>query len=255
MKANHLLTGALLALVPALALTAPGVAHADTITLNTPSAAFSNPTGGSNISYPDPNEIRWGTPTTTGKNPDGLKSGLRFDPFTAPLVTTTGGHFNLGTLTHYNWEVKNGTAISAVDLTFSFSINGATPSNVSFTFNLGVDETDNHQTGCTNTPVPSGNWCPDIISFPQMSGTSTFTLDGKNYTLNLLGFGQTYNDLSNDFITQEFANTSTHLWASITTPGTNVPEPGSLLMMGFGLLSLLGFVGLRRKFHNDRARG
>lgn len=251
MKPTHLLAGALVALLPALALTLPGVASATTIDLSNSSASFSDAQGGYNVTGEGTNEIHWGTATNNSQNPDHLNSGLRFDPFTGTLSVDTGTPFDLGTLTHFNWEI-NLPGMSGVTLTFQFEIAGAVPQTFTIPFDLGVDETNNVESGCANDPTTPGNWCPDIISFPQMSGTSNFTLDGVTYTLNLLGFGPAVGDYDNDFITQEFANNSTHLWATISEPHVGVPEPGSLFMMGLGLFGMLGFLGLRRKLQNDK---
>lgn len=242
---SHLLAVALAALLPALALTVPSVASADAIQLTNPTATFDNIAGGYNTSGEGTNEIHWGTATNNSNNPGHLNSGLRFDPFVSPLNTTTETPFDLGVLTHFNWEISLPGA-SGADLTFSFSIPGASIDPLNFLFNLGVDETSNVQQGCANTPVPPGNWCPDIISFAQMTSSTVFTLNGQSYTLKLLGFGDAPNNLSNNFITQEFANNTTHLWAVIT-PNVSVPEPGALGMMGLGLLGLVGLLAIRRR--------
>lgn len=240
-----LLAGIAFALLPALALSIPGAAGATTIELNNPTATFSQPTGGTNITYPSAHEIRWGIPA------QGQQSGLGFDVFNSPLNINTDTAFNLGTLHHFNFPVNSGTAISGVNLTFAFDIPGASISPLSFLFNLGVDETPNAPP-CAVTPVPSTNYCPDIISFPQMGGSTTFTLNGVLYTLNLLGFGTDANDLANNFVTQEGKDNFTSLWASISAPVAQVPEPGSLLTMALGLFGLVGLTGWRRKLKADR---
>lgn len=260
---THLLAGTAVALVPMLGLGLPGVASAIPVTLNNPSASFSDPVPASgdlaksNIHWVGANheEIRFGVPTNNAKNPNKQQSGLRFDVFDAPMTVQTGAVFNLGTLSHFNWEVKTGTSISGATLTFTFDIENGSPMTISLPFALGVEETANVKTGCANAPTLSGNWCPDVISFPNMSGSSTFVLDGKTLTLNLLGFGPSAGDYQKTFITQEFANNSTSLWASISAPATQVPEPGSLLMMALGLLGLGGLQTYRQQRKGSKQRG
>ncbi len=259
-------TVAVVALLSVLAFGLPSAASAlpVPVTLNNPSAGFSNPQpvggnlGNSNITWPDGangDEIRFGVPTNQPvKNPTRQQSGLRFDVFAAPFDVNIGDIFDLGTLTHFNWEVRSGTSIRGAVLTFDFDIAGSNPPHLSFSFNLGVDETDNKAAGCANTPVTPGNWCPDIISFPQMGGGETFTLDGRTYTLNLLGFGPTANNLQSAFITQEFQDNSTHLWATISSPTTQVPEPGALSLMALGLFGVGGVLTYRQHKRKEGRR-
>jgi hypothetical protein len=88
-----------------------------------------------------------------------------------------------------------------------------------------------------------------------MGGSSTFVLGGQTLTLNLFGFGPTADEVQNDFITQEFTDNTTHLWASISAPSTQVPEPGSLLMMALGLLGLGGVLTYRQKRKDGKQQG
>jgi hypothetical protein len=261
---THLLAGAIVALLPVLALGLPSVASAVPVTLTNPSAGFSDPVpvsgdlANSNITWPDGvngDEVRFGVPTTNSQNPTHQQSGLRFDVFAAPMTVETGVIFDLGVLSHFNWEVATGTSITGATLTFTFGILNGTPQTITLPFLLGVDETNNVASGCANTPVPAGNWCPDIISFPNMGGSSTFVLGGQTLTLNLFGFGPTADEVQNDFITQEFTDNTTHLWASISTPSTQVPEPGSLLMMALGLLGLGGVLTYRQKRKDGKQQG
>lgn len=240
--AKRLLITAALATLPALAFALP-------VTLDSPTAAFSGVIGGSSITFPTGShdaEVRWGTPTGKfGTN----QSGFGFDFFTAPLNTTTGSAFALGTFTHFNFEVKNGSAASGVDLSFSFDITDPAIGNVAFTFPFAIDETNN-KPPCAETPVPATNYCPDIITFSSATSSQVFTIGGVKYTLDLMGFGPDAGHILNNFITQEGQENPTTLWARIDT--ASVPEPNAFLLMLLGLVALGGAVKLRRT-HEDKA--
>ena len=265
-RSSHLLADVLAAFLPLLALGLPGVASAIPVTLTSPSVAFSDPApvsgslANSNIHWPDANhdEVRFGVPTGNSNNPSHQQSGLRFDVFpvgSSGMTVNTGDIFKLGTLSHFNWEVQNGTSITGATLTFAFGVKDGVPETFVIPFALGVNETDNNKAGCANAPTPATNWCPDIISFPNMGGSTNFVLNGQTLTLNLLGFGPTAGEYEDTFITQEFKNNFTYLWASISAPSTQVPEPGSLLMLALGLFGLGGLQSYRQKRKSDKRQG
>lgn len=246
---THLLTGVMAAVLPLLALTVPNTASALPITLDFLSADFSNAQGvgdaspPSNIEYStDPAEVRFGVPTGNT-----AKSGLRFDVSDVPIFTSTDTAFDLGTLTHFNWEVKSGTSITAVDLEFTLNVEGTTSDKTSFLFILGVEETANSG----SCQYPGNSVCPDKISFPDTLGSSTFTLNGQLLTLALLGFGDNPNDLMDAFYTDESQENTTKLWATISAPVATVSGPGSLFAMALGLFGLASIISFRRRFSTN----
>lgn len=233
---NRLFMGAALVALPAFAFANP-------VELTNPSATFSNtgPAADQNVNYvgSTDQEVRWGVPFQQAPPPQ--QSGLRFDVFGAPFTVDTGNTFDLGTLTHFNHPVNIPTVMTT-DLAFSFDTAGVTSR---FLFSLGVEETPNSGTcaygAAGDTP------CPDRISFPNMTGTQTFTMDGTEYTLYLLGFGPDANNIMDGFITQENLDNTTHLWAKIDAAPVGVPEPNALLLMALGLFAVGGAVRLSKK--------
>lgn len=234
-----------------VALALPSLAFALPVNLSSPFSVFSDAVGGTDVVYSPAgtaSQVRWGDPTGKFGTGDDFKSGLGFDIFTAPMETTTGTAFGLGTLSHFNWEVKNGTAASGVQLSFGFTITDPSIGPVNFNVPFAIDETAN-SAPCARNPVPIHNFCPDIITFSGATSTQSFTIGGVDYTLFLLGFGPDPSDIQSDFITQEGGVNTTRLWAKIdvTMPPVDVPEPNALLLLAFGLLALGGAVQLRRK--------
>jgi hypothetical protein len=237
-----LLAGAAFAAAPALTMANP-----IEINLDNPQAEFVSINGGTGQAGEGTNHITWGTPYAP-ENPTGQKSGLSFDGFSPPLHVAIDQAFDLGTLTHENYSVKAGTAASGARLQFDFDIKGAHPVHQSHMFDLTIDETNN-EVPISQCKYNSTTYaCADKISFPQMQGAQSFTLDGVNYTLSLLGFGDSPDNLMHDFITQERASSSTDLWGVISAVPMAVPEPGILGMFGLGLLGIGGLaVAARRR--------
>ncbi|HEX5488612.1 MAG TPA: THxN family PEP-CTERM protein [Rhodanobacteraceae bacterium] len=238
-------------MIGAALVTLPALAFAIPISITNPTATFSNasPADHTNYSAVDGsttnNQVRWGVPTPyNNANTGGEQSGLKFDVTPPPINGDTEVPFDLGTLTHFNFEVTIPTT-STTDLAFGFDIFGQT---LNFGFSLGIDETPNggNAANCAFQPVLTRS-CPDQITFPNAFSTTSFEHDGLIYTLKLLGFGPDADHIQNGFITQEDQANTTDLWAVITTQRIGVPEPNGLLLMALGLLALGGTVQLRRK--------
>ncbi len=182
-------------------------------------------------------QIRWGQPYIPD-NPGVLQSGLGFTglvgPGTSPLTFELDELFEIGQLQHYNYTIWPGTAASAAELQITMDFSDPNLPGTTNTFSFAIDETP-------NAPGPPDS--DDIIDFPSGFTTDYFTIDGIDYTLQLIGFGDDPFNLVNKFISPENQQNTALLWGKIT----EVPEPASIFLMGFGLLGLMGCVRRRSR--------
>lgn len=179
-------------------------------------------------------KVEWGEPFPRGSDE---KSGLEFTRVTNQDFQI-GGEFLIGTLTHFNNPVTQPFA-SAADLTvnLSFSDPAISPS---FTFTFDINETLNSKNGIPippalcdppselTPPVP----CPDVISFPSSFPSQSFTIDGQDFTLELLGFRNIENETPQlNFVSEEKETNSAELFGRITAV-EKTPEPTTVLALG-----------------------
>jgi hypothetical protein len=195
------------------------------------------------------NQIRWGETTPPSSSIDN-KSGLGFTGVSSANFAI-GDTFAVGTLRHFNRTITlipDGVA-TAADLTVNLAFSNPAISPT-FNFNLSINETVN------NGPCPIGSPpCPDVIGISNALASETFTVNGTDYALELLGFQTATGQILSQFISEEngVSNSAT-LFARITAPPppvevpepTDVPEPATVT--GISLLGLLaiGQLALRQ---------
>ncbi len=222
LKALFILSLAFITIAPAT------IFSADSITVTDVSGAWTSVSGGSNVQGVGTNEISWG-----GTNPD--RSAYLFSPITPFFYSVTiGTPFDLATFTHFNQVIPHGSGITGATLStlVSLNINGTQINNLNFIYNFQHDETPNIAGQC---PPGSISVCDDIVTFTNnVPASSTFTIGGVQYTLELFGFKKN-GVLVNQFLTQENKTNVATLEAVITTMGVVTPEPSTYLILGSAL--------------------
>jgi hypothetical protein len=197
------------------------------VVLDKTTGTWSNAAGGTNVviqSVGDENQVRWGTPTTSGQ------SGLGFtgvDP-NPNLVVPFETNFLLGTLRHFNNPILSGTAASSVSLTLE-TLFTTPPLSIDFIYSSTIDETPN-SAPCTYTSLTP---CADKITISTVPN-QTFTFQGKTLTLASF-FLDSNGNQTNSLISQEGGTTSAQVFGRLTAPPGGGPEdsvPGPLPALG-----------------------
>jgi len=207
-------------------------ASAALITINGITPAWVNPAPVAGIAINnagDPIIVRWGQPLT-----EAGPSGYNFNDANTPVVVDTdvdSGRFLLGDFTHLNNPVFE-PVLASIGLRVTIDVMSGVPGSFTEIFNLTHNETP-------NTCNCAGD--NDIVTFGAGTLNSSFSVGGQSYVLSLLGFSNNNGmTLLPSFSSPEGGNNSTQLWARIAArpPQVQVPEPGTLLLMGAGLLSV-----------------
>ncbi len=242
MKLTKLIAAVTLSVASASAMAIP-------VALNVVNGAWTDSEGGQNVTLHDGGqEIRWG-----GNESRSKKSGYRFDANPdVPLTFDTDELFSLGTFTHYNKPIPQGSAISAATLSISTELNilGSSITDGPYNFNFTHDETLNNAPNgesCswffffrTCTPRNDGP-VADIVMLDSAVQSDEFTVGSYIFSMEILGFYDIQtNSLINELNTQEGTATSAKIYAKLNVREApiQVSEPASVALLGISLVGL-----------------
>ena len=230
--------------ITAAALGCASTAHAATFTFDISHAEFSNvgPTNGTLIDGDATDgyeRIEYGS--LFGSKP----AALQFTDGT-PVTGNLGDTFNIGQFIHENNPTYSSVDHATLTIKGDLTIDGLAYEDLSFSYQVAVDNTPNRASDCPDEPVP----CDDVITISTLDTSDTVNYLGNDVTLNIVGFFLD-GEMTDQFATLERATSTAFVRATISAlPYTSeVPIPAAGWMMA-GAAGLLWSRSRKRRFGN-----